>query len=393
MRIVFVSKRFQWPLRTGSSVHAGNLMKSMVRLGEKVSFLTQEAVVDDARDWLSGVHCENISVCSEGTTSVRPSESSGFLDRKLAGFFGWDEMLINEFHERIASLEADAVVGVGYDTIPVIAYRAPRSQFRSCWYLADDPLLQNFELYGLRRMRGLIKTMLITRVVGSRAGGVWVVSQKDARWSGVFSGLRNVTVVPNGVDASVFRLGDQQAVRSEGCCFWGNLGFPPNESAIRYFLRNIWPTIIEAIPTALFHVAGVRASESLVTELEQAKGCVFYGEVPDVREAFSHVNIAVFPFVDGAGVKNKVLEAAAMGMAIMVSKKASNGLVGPWREALLMPRSRDEWVLGLVGLMQSPGLQKQLCDRAHDWVTTWHTWDKSAAIAIASINKMPLPLK
>lgn len=384
MNIVFVARRFQWPPRVGPSVHAGNLMKSLVKRGEHVKLITMEPVANAAQDWLTGVECTSTASRSAKADVSESHQTPTWLDRKVQGYFGTDEDCVRSIQSAIIEVDADAAVGIGFDSIEFLVSR--NSQVPACWYLADDPALHHFELNRLRRLRSLATTMVITRLYARKVRATWVVSHRDANWAARVSGLRRVSVIPNGVDSEQFRAHRDAAPKTDSCCFWGNLSFPPNILALRYFLTHIWPKVKVAIPDAQFHVAGANVPEELLVPLTGTPGVVFHGEVADLGESLAQIPIAVFPFVEGAGVKNKVLEAAAMSKAVIVSGKASNGLFGPWQDSLIKACSTNDWIQKLVALLRSPNEQVRLGDSARTWVTKWHAWDHSAHLAIESLK-------
>ena len=60
------------------------------------------------------------------------------------------------------------------------------------------------------------------------------------------------------------------------------------------------------------------------------------GRVPDIRPYFEHALIFVSPLRLGAGIKNKVLEALAMGAAVVATPLSCDGIpVVPGEHVLL----------------------------------------------------------
>jgi len=290
--------------------------------------------------------------------------------------------------QKVQALNADAVVGIGFDALPF--FLGPGFRVPSVWYIADDPLLHHYELFRLRHFGSFVRIAILMRVAGAKFNSVWVVSKRDALWSKRVSGLRRVLVIPNGVDRQMFHSEPSASQRPHACCFWGNLSFPPNLSAITYWLDEIWPAVRSRVPDGEFHVAGVKASESLIQKMTSTPGVVFHGEVRDLNEAFCGIGISVFPFLEGAGVKNKVLEAAAMAKAVVISPKASNGLFGEWRKSLLIARNTRQWVDELVSLMMDESEQKRCGDLARQWVTEAHCWENSARLAVDNLSSIRL---
>lgn len=210
--------------------------------------------------------------------------------------------------------------------------------------------------------------------------------------------------VPNGVDTEFFNSIPQLSraprshlvgtSKSDGqhesgdkrCGFWGNLAFPPNVDALTFFLKGPWPLVHTLEPDAQLVVAGANASAELISLMEQTPGVCFLGEVDSIAEAFERVPIAVFPFRTGAGIKNKVLEAAAMGKTLLISPTATNGLCGAFNTALQVVSSDSQWPSALVHLFKNPDVLDRLGLAAQRWVLENHTWAKSAQIALQAME-------
>ena len=86
----------------------------------------------------------------------------------------------------------------------------------------------------------------------------------------------------------------------------------------------------------------------------------------------------VLPFVSGAGIKNKLLEAASMSRPIIASTSALNGVErGSWTP-VQSASGRSAWIKAIKQLWENPERRQQLGTDARQWVTSMHTWDTAA---------------
>ena len=79
------------------------------------------------------------------------------------------------------------------------------------------------------------------------------------------------------------------------------------------------------MPDARFVIAG-RNPTAEVQQLADRPGVEVLGEVPDMSAVLKQAWVAVAPMRTGAGIKNKVLEAWAVGTPVVMSAAAANGL-------------------------------------------------------------------
>jgi glycosyltransferase involved in cell wall biosynthesis len=94
--------------------------------------------------------------------------------------------------------------------------------------------------------------------------------------------------------------------------FVGGFQHPPNCDAVQYFVREVWPILLERGYSDRFIIVGSnmpKAIESLGNDQIIAKG-----HVENLMDAFSTARISVAPLRFGAGLKGKV--AASLGYGV-----------------------------------------------------------------------------
>jgi glycosyltransferase involved in cell wall biosynthesis len=187
------------------------------------------------------------------------------------------------------------------------------------------------------------------------------------RWIG---GYRQVDLIPNGVDADHYQPGNEPTI-PESCVFWGRLDFGPNVDALRWFVKRIWPPIRAARPAATFHLFGFNPTEE-VRELVRGPGIELHPDLPDLREEVRRRQVVVLPFMSGGGIKNKLLEAAALGMPVVCTRKALSGTRGnpPMRVA----KRPGDWLAALGELWDDAAARAATGAAARQWVIANHTW-------------------
>jgi glycosyltransferase involved in cell wall biosynthesis len=108
--------------------------------------------------------------------------------------------------------------------------------------------------------------------------------------------------------------------------FTGHLSHPPNIDAAVYFLTTIWPRIIAAVPAARCKIVGAHPAEPVKHAVTEATGVDLLANVPDIRPSFRDARVYVVPMRFGGGVRNKILEAWAMGVPVVSTTMGAEGL-------------------------------------------------------------------
>jgi hypothetical protein len=130
--------------------------------------------------------------------------------------------------------------------------------------------------------------------------------------------------------------------------FLGRLDFEPNIQGLEWFCQRIWPRFGRRSP-----MRGSRSSGSPMAEvsaLARLPGVELIADLPDLRAEVQRRSIVVLPFVSGGGIKNKLLEAAAMALPIVCTPRTLNGLRSPSRQGLVSATSPGEWVAAMTRL-------------------------------------------
>jgi glycosyltransferase involved in cell wall biosynthesis len=150
-----------------------------------------------------------------------------------------------------------------------------------------------------------------------------VVGEADARVLSHVIGVRNVQVIPNGVD--VPDVGAAKRSVRPIVMFTGVMSYQPNIDAVLYFADEIWPAVHERIPDATFQIVGRNPTPEIV-ELTSRLGIEVVADVKSVQACLAQAWLAVAPMRTGAGIKNKILEAWSVGTPVVMTPIATNGL-------------------------------------------------------------------
>ena len=113
--------------------------------------------------------------------------------------------------------------------------------------------------------------------------------------------------------------------------FVGFLVHTPNFQGVQYFLDNIWGCIREAIPNAIFKIAGKGVSPEQKIAWEMYEGVHVLGFVSDIQSEYKKCRVVAIPIYSGAGSNIKVLEAMSLKKATVISEFASR----PFKDQLI----------------------------------------------------------
>ena len=263
--------------------------------------------------------------------------------------------------------------------LPMAGYLPPSTIGRLV-ELIDAETLASSRVSGTRaRIRGLVARTLERRAAAT-ADIVTVVSPVDAEAIRRVAPGTRVEVVVNGVDTDQFApgvLGDI-AVEPDTIVFSGAMSFAPNVEAVLWFSREVMPLLLARRPGVRFRIVG-RDPSSAVMALAEDPAIEVTGFVDDVRPWLAGSAVVVVPMVSGSGVKNKLLEAMAIGRPIVTTSLGVESLdIEPGRDLLVAddPATTAETIDRLLG---DPEMQARLGAAARERVVAKYSWDACAA--------------
>jgi glycosyltransferase involved in cell wall biosynthesis len=211
------------------------------------------------------------------------------------------------------------------------------------------------------------------RRIDRSADHVVVVGEADAGVMRRIGGRRNVHVISNGVDlpAPGATFGPQSA--DPTITFTGVLSYPPNVDAVRFFADGVLPLVRREEPRAVFLVAG-RTPSAEIRALAERPGVRLQADVEDMRTVIASSWMAVAPMQSGSGVKNKILEAWALGKPVIMTSLAANGLDLDHQVTSLVADRPAELAKLVVGLIRDPASRQRLGGAGQELVTRHHSW-------------------
>ncbi|NOU02842.1 MAG: TIGR03087 family PEP-CTERM/XrtA system glycosyltransferase [Novosphingobium sp.] len=141
----------------------------------------------------------------------------------------------------------------------------------------------------------------------------------------------DVRTLRNGIDSRLFDpalVGAEPALLActgPRIIFAGQMDYAPNVEAALRVIERLLPAIRETLPKATFHVVGRNPAEELMDH-HGKHGVFVWGGVDDIRTYLAAADLALIPLTIARGVQNKVLEAMAMNLPVVLTSAAATGI-------------------------------------------------------------------
>jgi polysaccharide biosynthesis protein PslH len=201
-----------------------------------------------------------------------------------------------------------------------------------------------------------------------------VVSEPDGEVLRTLAPDARIALVPNGVDVEYFS--PNGAAETPSLVYTGGLTMFANLDAVLHFLRDIWPRIVAQQPDVRFYAVGRHPPAEVRAFAERDPNIVVTGYLEDIRPTVASAAVYVVPLRVGGGTRLKVLDAMAMGKAMVSTSIGCEGIDVRPGEHLLVADTPEAFADATVALLRDPGRRQTLGRAARAKAEATYAWER-----------------
>jgi polysaccharide biosynthesis protein PslH len=380
-RLAFFSPLFLFPNDAGGKIRTTNILRGLKGGAFEIRLLSP-ATAEQQRTWAN----EIAGVCDEFV----PWHAQGPRPKALRALDLMGELPVNVAADVSAAaraavqneLERGDVDLMVFDFVHASVYRPPRLPVKSVCFThnVEAEIFQRHAATArgpFRRWLWSSQHAKMRRFEGralKQFDQVIAVSERDAHKFHSEYGLERVTAIPTGVDLDYFAYAeaaeadDATAGRAAEVVFVGSMDSAANIGGVEFFLREVWPRVLAALPQARFRVVGRHPPAALVASGRRAGNVEFTGSVPDVRPFMRAAQVSVIPLLVGGGTRIKAFESMAIGCPVVSTTLGVEGLSLDPGEHYLAGDSAESMAAGVLQLLRDPAAGRALARRARGFV-------------------------
>ena len=233
----------------------------------------------------------------------------------------------------------------------------------------------------------LNKLITFEKETFSSVDGITVVSEMEKEYLTSFCRQDNIKVVDNGVDLGYFVPSLDQPI-ANNLVFVGSMNWRPNQDAVNYFVKDIFPSIKKLIPNLTINFVGKEPPKDIL-RYNEIEGIHVTGGVPDVRPYIQNASAYIVPLRIGGGTRLKILEALAMRKPIVSTSIGAEGLHVSHNENILLADSPQQFVESIQMILTNEQMRESMADKGQRLVEQQYSWDSIAhdlELFLKSIN-------
>jgi sugar transferase (PEP-CTERM/EpsH1 system associated) len=378
MKILFLAHRIPYPPNKGDKLRAYNIIR---HLAEK-HHVCLVSLYDDPSD---RAYAEDLKkICEE--VHVFYLHPFCARARALWSLFKGEPFTVGYFYNPSMKAKVKEMVSsVGYDR--VFAYSSSMAQY--CEDLSMPKIMDLVDCdsakwaqyskhvrwpMSLLYARERSELQRYEKEIIQKFDDIIVVSEGEKHQFSLFADAAKINVIPNGVDTDFFVPGPP--VSGDRIVFTGAMDYYANVDAVTYFCSEIFPLIRRRVPAAEFYIVGHRPSRAVLA-LAKQRGVTVTGSVGDIREYLGGAEVAVVPLRIAQGVQNKILEAMAMGLAVVTTARAAAGLAARPGRDLFLADTAGLFAEKVVALLEDEALRKDMGAAARELVLEGYLWENT----------------
>lgn len=376
VRILQITKKFPWPVRDGEVMAILNLTRGFAALGHQVTILALNTQKHYFRVSELPENIQSLArfIAVDIDTSISPFKA--FFNLFSSKSYNIERFYSPQFDKELAALlqreKFDLILLEGIylmryiktlrlNTTTKIVLRLHNVEYKIWEGLRDtdkNPLRSWYLGLLARRM----KRFELAHI--NLADGVIMLTQND---EDIF--VRQGCKVPHASFPIAYVFDELPAISDEeenAVAFIGGMDWLPNREGVDWFIAKVWPEIIKAVPGAKFYLAG----RNFPVELKQMKqpGITVMGEVDDARQFILSKPVFIVPLFAGSGMRAKIIEALALGRAIVSTPVGAEGIAYTDGENILIAGDEKSFAAAIIKVLQQPGVRKALGEKAQQLV-------------------------
>ena len=386
MRLLVVMTHYPYPPRTGSAILA---YRNIQELAKKHTI--HLVCADDLKErggldeFVAHVECVGRKSRPLYLKLLR------YAFYMLQGFPIWMiTSMSKEMHRRVSELidkqDFDAIL---LYEITAIQYCPPCSYKKMIVNIEDPPSIKlgrmrALEVWSLGQKATLYINEKLTaryeRSVLPKLAKILVLSEADRSDMHEQHGYDNLGCVSYGIDETPSDEIVTYEKRTKGMIvFSGSMHHPPNVDGALFFLRHIFPLVLEEFPSAKLWIVGSSPDKRI---LEAAKifkeHVVITGKVNSLSEYVTHATACICPVRLKIGVQTKILEALSWGTPVVTTTAGNSGIRGSSGKQLWVEDEPAKFAYRIVELLQGENWS-QLSEEGRKFVIERFSWEGSAA--------------
>jgi glycosyltransferase involved in cell wall biosynthesis len=195
--------------------------------------------------------------------------------------------------------------------------------------------------------------------------GIAAITPEDAQWFKEHGFKKTITLIPFGFDLYT-ETGNPLTEDKASVFHIGAMDWQPNIEGIDWFLREVWPKVLNKHPKAVLYLAGRKMNAELLS-LKQ-DNVVVTGEVEDAHGFIRSKGLMIVPLLSGGGMRVKLIEGMALGKVVVSTSVGAEGVEATPGENILIADTSAEFADAVCRYLKDAAYLESIGRKAKQFV-------------------------
>ncbi len=172
-------------------------------------------------------------------------------------------------------------------------------------------------------------------------------------------------------------------------CFIGGYQHPPNIDAVDYFLKDVFPLVLNVKPEIRFYIIGSNPPDHF--KQYASDNVIVTGYIKDLNSLLDKVRVAVAPLRYGAGIKGKIGTTLSVGLPCVATSIAAEGMNMTHGEEFLLADSAEEIAQAVLQLYSDQATWQHISQSGIELAELSYGFEQAIPIIDEVIESVHLP--
>lgn len=190
----------------------------------------------------------------------------------------------------------------------------------------------------------------------------------------------DIIAIETGVSEIEFSKTNDDIFIPNSVCYVAFFGSNTNRQALKWYLSNVHPLVLEIVPDYTFSIIGRGPVDDILKV--GAKGIIHVGEVERIAPHIAKAAVGIAPAFSGSGFRGKTNQYSIMGVPCVASPLAAEGLAYVSGESILIAEDAQGFANAIISVITNTDLREKLSRAARDVTLknySWHSkWESIA---------------
>ncbi len=393
MKILFIAHRIPYPPNKGDKIRSFNEIKYLSKKHE----IHLACLVDEKKDlqYVQALteYCSSVDavLINKKWAKIKalfalfpiiPLSVSCFFSKKLKKIIEHKLSTVN-FDIVFCFSSAMAQYVMGVKDLPRVMDFVDVDSEKWKQYSAH----KSFPMSWIYRMEGSSLSRYETKIAENFDHSVIVSKKELDLFRKIVSRVKNISAITNGIDTDYFKpsyngnsgfvhsvFGDRVNSNQPIIVFTGVMDYFANVEGVKWFVKEVLPAVKREVPDVKFYIVGTNPTRE-IKDLGIDDNIIVTGFVEDVRGYLAMATVSVAPLRIARGIQNKVLEAMAMGVPVVGTSQALEGVDTGNGCNLSGENSPEKFAENVVQIIRSTKLRETMSREMMSMVKNEFDWN------------------